>query len=813
MQFKRHLVCERLRPGCAQRLAGWTATLAGLLLLVAGEAAAPPQQFVPASLPFGFEEQFPTGEGSPCFIARGPDSALWIGANRVALTLAGGQIPAAVSRLERTAQTRSRAVRTVCLEFLNANPNARLVGMDVLPGRVHHLLGNDPARWRTNLALFGRVQVQGLYPGVDVVYYNSARRIEFDLHLAPKADPGRIVIRVSGADAARLDENGDLVLRLGEEEVRLPRPVAYQPLESTRRPVPAKYRLLDAYNFTFELGEFDPERPLVIDPILSYATFFGGAGADIAWDLALDAEGNIYVAGESMSAGLATPGAFQPTNRLGTSLGGDVFVAKFDNLATNLIYATYLGGQGDEAALGLAVNAVGNAFLTGFTTSTNFPVANALQSAIRGSKDPVFGVYPMEAFVAALSTNGSSLLFSTYLGGNSHDEGIGIALDSLGNVLITGFTDSTNFPTAGSAHTNYNGGRDAFVTKLAPGGTNLVYSLLLGGTNVDMGEGIVADGAGNAYVVGTTASTNFPLTNAIQAFLNNPLADTNIVLGGYDAFLGIVAPGGELLRSTLLGGGRDDVAFRVALDAATNVFIAGSTRSPDFPVAPAGNTNLPRGVSAAVSLEDVFVAKLGPNGTNWAYSVIFGGIGRDEAWDITADAFGNAHLVGVTYSTNFPVADTAGFLRATNSGGADAFVAVLGPEGTNLVRSAYLGGNRDDLGYAIKLDAAGSQYLVGRTTSTNFPTVGPYQAAFGGTNDAFLAKIVVEPPLLVAPQGGNVLLSWPAFLPEFVLESNPNPLQTNGWQLVPITPTLSAGTHLVTLPATNGLQYFRLRKP
>ncbi len=418
----------------------------------------------------------------------------------------------------------------------------------------------------------------------------------------------------------------------------------------------------------------------------------------------------------------------------------------------------------------------------------------------------------MDGFVAALNTNGSGLLFSTYLGGDSHDEGIGIALDPAGFIYVTGFTDSTNFPTAGGARTNYNGGRDAFVTRLVPGGTNLVYSFFLGGTNVDNGEGIVADGAGNAYVVGFTASPNFPLTNALQTFLNNPLADTNIVLAGNDAFLSIVSPDGQLLRSTLLGGGRDDVAFRVALDAATNVFLAGSTRSPDFPVAPPGNTNLPRGVSATISIEDVFAARLAPGATNWTYAVLFGGTVRDEAWDVAADASGRAHLIGVTFSTNFPVAATDGLLRATNAGGADVFVAVLGPEGTNLVRSAYLGGNRDDFGYAIKLDAAGNEYFVGRTASTNFPTVTPYQPTFGGTNDAFLAKIIVEPVLLLAPAAPNVVLSWPAFLPEFTVESNTNLDVTNGWQSVPIAPSLSAGRHVLTLPATNGLLHFRLRK-
>lgn len=807
-----HVICLRLaaRP---RRVVGLL--LLGAVLCDAGRArATAPFQLSHASLPFGFETVSETDGRVTMFIARGPDSALAVTPGGATLTLARGPMPSVTSRSERAAMRPARTLRSVQIEFLNANPRAVLGGLDPLPGKVNYLLGNDPSQWRTDVSRFARAQVRDLYPGVDVVFYNNARRIEYDLHVAPRTDPRCIRIRVLGSDALRVDANGDLILRLGGgEEIRQPKPVASQFVNGTPKEVPAAYRLLDSQTFTFELGAFDPALPLVIDPVLSYATFFGGAGSDIAWDLALDAAGNIYVAGETMSAGLATPGVVQPTNRLGTRFGGDVFVAKFDNLATNLIFATYLGGNGDDAALGLAVSADGNAFLTGFTTSSNFPTVNALRPTISGTKDPNFGVYPMDGFVAALSTNGSSLLFSTYLGGSSHDEGIGIALDPTGAIYVTGFTDSTNFPTAGTTFTNYNGGRDAFVTKLAPGGTNLVYSLFLGGTNVDNGEGIVADAAGNAYVAGFTASTNFPLTNAIQAFLNNPAADTNIVLGGNDAFIAILSPGGALLRSTFLGGGRDDVAFRIALDSATNIYVAGSTRSPDFPVAPPGNTNLPRGVSATISIEDVFVARLAPDATNWAYSVIFGGTVRDEAWDVAVDAEGRAHVVGVTFATNFPTADTAGFLRATNSGGGDVFVAVLGPEGTNLVRSAYLGGSRDDYGYAIKLDAAGNEYLVGRTASTNFPTLAPYQPTFAGTNDAFLAKIAVEPVLLVAPATPNVMVSWPAFLPEFVLEAATNLAAPNAWQPVSVPPSLSAGRHTVTVPATNGLLHFRLRKP
>lgn len=799
----------------------------GMAALMASSVAAepglagPPKLSMLANLPLCFEANRGQAGSPESFIARGRGCSFFVAPTEAALTLAKYDVPPDGSRAERGDAGRGRITQTQTLhfEFLGADARAEASGVGELAGKVNYLLGNDPAQWRAGLSLFAQVRIKKLYPGVDLVYYGNQQRLEYDFVVAPKSDPRAVAIRVTGADKIQVDAQGNLVFTLGRDAIRQPKPLIYQTVAGVRKEISGGYQLTDKQTFAFQIGEYDRELPLVIDPVLSYATFFGGTGSDIGWDIAVDANGFVYVAGETLSAGLATPGAFHTNYSGGSGFGGDAFVAKFDNLGTTLSYLTYLGGNGDDAALGLAVDGAGNAYITGFTSSTNFPTRYAISNSLSGSVITNLGIYPADAFVAELTNDGSALVFSTYLGGNANDEGIGIAVDPNRYVYVTGFTESTNFPAIGGLETNsYHGNTDAFVTKLQPDGSGFVYSTYLGGMNDENGDGIAADAAGFAYVTGFTYSTNFPITtNALQRFLNNPTnGATTHLLGANDVFITkINSDGSGLVYSTFLGGRRDDIGFRLALDAETNVYVTGSALSVDFPTVPASNTNLLKGLTNANLLSDVFVTKLSATGTNWVYSVIFGGAKRDEGWDVAVDAGGNAHIVGVTYSTNFPTTNTSGFLRATNSGGADAFVSVLNSNGTTLARSAYLGGSSNDFGYAIKVDGAGNDYIVGKTSSTNFPTVAPRQSALSGTNDAFIVKILGDgqPKLEVTPSGPNVSLFWPAYWPEFSLQARTNLAPINDWVDLTNNPVLADGWLTVTLGATNDALFFRLRGP
>ena len=376
-----------------------------------------------------------------------------------------------------------------------------------------------------------------------------------------------------------------------------------------------------------------------------------------------------------------------------------------------LVYSTYLGGGGMDSARAIAADSSGNAYVTGYSGSTNFPTADPLQSSYSGSYD---------AFVAKITATGS-LIYSTYLGGSGSDYGQGIAADSSGNAYVTGYTDSTNFPTA-SPLQNMNAGRlNAFVTKLNGMGSAMIYSTYLGGSSADEASAIAVDRGGNAYVTGSTTSTNFPTLNPLQA--------TN---GGGDVFLSKINPtGSALVYSTYLGGSGGDVGNAVAVDGSGNAYVTGWTQSIDFPIA----NSLQASLGGA---QNCFVTKINASGSALIYSTYLGGSGTDSGQGIAVDPGGGAYVTGVTSSTNFP---TANPLQAINGGGQDAFVTKINASGSALIYSTYLGGSLQDTGYGIAVDGSGNAYVTGYTTSTNFPTASPLQTTYGGGQDAYVTKI------------------------------------------------------------------------
>lgn len=1064
-----------------------------------------------ASLPVYFETNAGQTGREFDFVARTVGSQVLVGARETALTLTRVGPASAPMRPSRGASNRAGELQSVSvrMHFMGADPLALLSGEHPLTGRVHYLLGHDPTQWRPDVPLFAKVRVAGLYPGVDLVYYGNDRSLEYDFEVAPHVDPAVIAVRFEGADAVRVAANGDLVLQVGTDEIRHLRPVVFQLSAMGRQSVEGRYRLLDAQTVGFDIGHYDRSRPLTIDPVVSYSTFLGGSGVDTAWALATDASGAVYLAGQTTSAQLpVTAGAWQTNYAGGAGFGGDVFVAKFNPGGETLAYLTYLGGSSDEAALALAVDAAGNAHLTGFTDSPNFPLASALYTNISGTPDPFRKRYPVDAFVAKLNASGSALIYSTYLGGSAFDEGIGIAVDPTGDTYVVGYTESTNFPTANAFQSTNAGRGDAFVAKLSSNGTVLSFSTYLGGTNQDAGNDIAVNALGEVVVAGATSSTNFPVTNAIQPWL----------AGGWDAFVTVIESSGtNLVRSTYFGSRQNDAAYRLATDPADAIYLAGSTDSLDsFPRKPEGwlsvstdaagswsdlgadvlgsledlaidPTNPARiyagtrrgvarsddggvtwetaitaaptasGLAPAVAVDSVNAVLVDPGtpgtvyagtwegvfksldfganwflsstglvnqavrtlaldpftpatlyagtdggvftstngasawrsinsglgslsvrdliaddttpgilyaataqgiyrslnrGTNWSaftsgltnlsaralalipgspptlfagtdgglfksvnggtnwtaaqnglgvsntvyaiavdptspttvyagtyhgffesndggnswlretnwfsatssvtaitldpsspatvyvgayqivfeaesgpsyafatklspeieFSRVFGGEAKDEAWDLALDGQGNVLLVGMTASTNFPARLGSGFLRAINFGGFDAFVMVLDSQGET-VCSGYWGGESHDYGYAIACDPAGNIYFAGQTVSTNFPTAAPFQAVIGGEQDAFLAKISIEPALKASLAGNSLVLAWPEYAPGYVLEGNPDLLNSAGWGTVPQSPVVSNHWNTVTLDPSHAAMFFRLRRP
>jgi hypothetical protein len=458
------------------------------------------------------------------------------------------------------------------MKLVGAGANVSAEGADELAGKVNYLVGNDPARWRTEVPTFGRVRYRGVYPGIDLVYYGNQRQLEYDFVVAPGRDPRAVRLQFEGADKVEVGADGDLLLTLGEEVIRQPKPVVYQEVAGARRAVEGGYEIEAGGRVGFALGEYDPSAPLVIDPVLVYSTYLGGTGAEGSLgsgnDIAVDSAGNAYVCGSTLSTNFPTANALQAAN----AGNEDVFVAKLNATGSALVYSTYLGGGSQDRCFGLAIDTSGRAHVTGQTFSTNFPTANAID-ATRGATNE-------DAFVARLAADGSALVYSTYLGGDESSEfGRGIAVDSAGNAYVTGTTFSDNFPTLNPIQAAFGGGStDAYLAKINADGSALVYSTYLGGSDNDDGNGIAVDSAGNAYVAGRTASsTDFPLANALQAMYGGGDADAYVTKVNSD--------GSAFIYSTYLGGSNLDVGEDIAADAAGNAYPVGQTLSINFPTA------------------------------------------------------------------------------------------------------------------------------------------------------------------------------------------------------------------------------------
>jgi hypothetical protein len=673
-----------------------------------------------------------------------------------------------------------------------------------LPGRIHRLTGSTSATWQTQLRTHGRVVYPEVFPGVDVAYYGRGRELEYDFIVAPGADPGVARVRFDGVRSARVTDAGDLQLDTGAGTLVQRRPEAYQRGPEGRETVDASYVLNPDGSIGFQLGDYDRERALVIDPVLSYATFLGGSGLDQCWDIAVDDDGFAYVAGETESQVLTglrivSTNAFQTNYQGGlTSVAGDAFVAKLTPDGSAFEWFTYLGGSDLDGAYSLALGSDREPVVVGFTTSTNFPLSpGAFQTVLAGSTNRFTGRVLYDAFITRLKADGSGIVMSTLYGGDGEDQAIDVVLAADQSVVMVGSTTSTNLPMAGTDGGTYLGGRDGFFAVLKSDGTGLVSSRFLGGAAWDSAEGLALNPAGDlAHIVGLTQSTNFPVLGAIQS--------TNA--GAYDAFVAGVRLGdGALEYATFLGGESDDFAYRVSVGPGGRVWLAGITYS---------TTNLPTVASITATnagFSDAWVARLSPDGGNLEMSSYFGGEGNDSFWDVRVDNTGRVHLTGESVSTRLPGLNT-NQVFSTNMGLSDILIVRLEPDGTPT--TSLFGAPGDELGYAVATDAAGSVYVAGRVRSVAFPvsSTNVAQAVYGGDRtDGFVLKLAYEPTLTAELAGDGVLLSWPAPNEGFALESIPA-IGPNGSWVRETAPIATEGKrHSVQLPmsATNCL--FRLR--
>lgn len=611
------------------------------------------------------------------------------------------------------------------LRFLGIRGEAvSLRALNPLPGVTNYLLGDDPRAWQTNVPTFGMIQYADLYPGVDVAFHaNEAGQLEFDILVDSGADPGSVHLGIAG-DEAILGTDGTLEIG-GGRGLEFSSPVAYQLVHGLRRDVGAAFAL-DEGSIRLAVGAYDHRLPLVIDPVIGYSTYFGGSGYDDVIYTALGTDGSFYVTGITASSDLpVTRGSLQQ-HRSGDA---DAFVMKLDPTGDSLEYSTYLGGPKFDVAIGLDVGTDGSAYVVGFTASHRFPTT-------KGGYQRHYNGGPDDAFVTKLDPTGSSIEYSTFLGGSGDDLAFIAPVDDQGNVYVEGWTGSHDFPvTEGAFQREYGGGKyDAFSTKLDPSGASPVYSTFIGGTGNDGGWDGELDAQGRIHLTGATDSRDFPTTPGVF--------QPRYGGGRTDAFVTVLdATGSSLVSSTYVGGKRYEEVSDLTVDADGNSYVPGRTTSKDFPTTP-----LALQTSSGGGKYDGYLVELNAEGTSLQYGTYIGGLGDDSVGAVRVNEAGGAVMSGMTASTNFPVTTDA-FQPRFGGGPNDAFILWLDIQTSTIRFSSFLGGKADDgsSGSGLGLAADGTATVPGFTTSANFPTTpGAFKRKPAGSNDIFVFRIALD---------------------------------------------------------------------
>jgi hypothetical protein len=775
-------------------------------------------------LPLSFETNEGQSDPSVQFLARGQGYAVFLGQGEATILLQNFSSQTAKTSIS------SHGTSVLRLDLLKANRSATVIPEERQITHTNYFTGNDPSRWRTGIPNFARVRYESVYDGIDLVYYGNQRRLEHDFVLAPGAQPGQISFAVTlgerAATSLRLDPaTGDLVLSTGasdgQGELRLLKPVAYQNSDHGRREIPAAYKLIAPDQIGFSIGRYDRSTPLVIDPVLVYSTYLGGSGAagkgDQGNSIAVGPRGNAYVVGTTYSADFPVTRHAYRTHNHALSGTSTVFVTKLNETGTALVYSTYLGGSGGDFGYGIALDRDENAYVTGATYSTNFPVTRGVYQRSNPSKTSGAST----GFAAKLDRDGDNLEYATYLGGSGNlanpahgDVAEAITVGDEGTVYVTGYTWSSDFPVTDEAFQQHFAGSasvsNAFVVKLGPDGRELRYSTFLGGSGSksggDYGNAIALDRDENVVVAGTTNSSDFPVTgSAFQAGFK----------GSATAFVTeLNRRGSEEIFSTYLGGSGGDSATALALDREGSVYVAGDTGSTDFPL----TADVLEGASSAMGpyLKNGptvgFLTKLKGDGSALEYSTFVEGA-FSTVTSLAVDNKGDAYVAGSapTLSSGIPggFQGTPDALTVPTSTGNSGFLVKLDPLASVLDYATLLGGEANDTVAAIVLDERGNVYLTGAANSSSFPTSsGAFQtvnhaAAAGGSN-AFVSKFALEKetnkvaytPL---PSEGSTTLTafpgsgsdCPGFVPQFFWTT---PLVLRSYVLgPPMTGTVSLG--------------------
>jgi len=629
----------------------------------------------------------------------------------------------------------------VQMQLIGVNADAVSKEDNKQEGYYNYFIGKDKNKWASDVPLYGNLQINEIYPNINVKYYFDGNSIRYDYIVKSGADITKLKMKFNGQESIRVNEKGELVIKTSLGEVTNGKLYSYQSGNDNKIEVACKFKQNQDGSIGFDVKEYDRTKDLIIDPLI-YSTFISGSEDDRIFSMSVDKAGDVYITGFTQSADYPVRwGAYSTT----FSSVGVVVVTKLNSYGNMLVYSTFIGGSSGNCAYSIDTDVNGNAFITGQTNSNDYPITpGAFQTTCGGNSD---------AFITKLNASGSALIYSTFIGGSGSDWSNTIKVDTYGNAFLAGMTSSNNYPvTQGSFQTTKGNGTDAFITKLNSVGNGLIYSTFIGGDGFDRCNSIVIDTSGSAYITGQTNSNNYPTTQGAYKTTYNG--------GDYDTFISkLNSTGSALVYSTFIGGSSAEDGNSITIDADGNAYITGQTNSNNYPTTQGAYKTAYNGGNA-----DTFISKLNSAGSSLVYSTFVGGNDLDVSTAIAIDTYRNAFITGLTASNDYPT--TTGAFQATSNGSCNSFISMFNPTGSALTYSTYIGGSIYDCSTSIVLDANRYVYISGYTESNNYPTTpGAYRTTHSSTemdNDGFITKIDVLPLRLTSPIGNEVWLEGSA---------------------------------------------------
>jgi hypothetical protein len=645
------------------------------------------------------------------FRAGGGDVVIWGTQSRLYLQHSQRPDPEIlVRRVDPSAHDRRVTRRSVSLTPIELSGAAN--ALDPIVGaltetRHHYFLGGDRSRWRRDVPTYSSLTLRNVYPQIDIEIGEREHRLALRWIVGIGGDPNQIALRM--ITTATTESGGINNARFGADQLS----ALLMCTEVYRRDHAGHLRYVGSLAPSNDSELAFTATANSLPPVIGYSTYLGGTSYDAVYGIDTDPAGRIIIIGNSESANFPTTDSYDGSYNGGAF--GDVVIARLTAAGGALEFSTFIGGGAADIAAGLVVDTAGHIYATGVTASgTSFPLVAAFDSLYGGYGD---------AFVFKLSPDGDALLYSSFVGGGGEDYGRAVAVDAFGAAYLTGRTGSLDFPIIAASDAGRDGLTDAFVVKVSPAGDALEYSSYLGGSGDEEGYGIAVDSSGRAVVRGTTSSLDFPTPGGFQTAYRG---------GERDVFVARLSTGGDSLEyGTYLGGSSSEYGIGLQLDHDGAVWLSGATRSVDFPLVDAYDSSLG-------GLQDLFVARLAPDGDALEYSTYLGGSEEDFNGLLALDECGTIYLTGYTYSTDYP---TVRAFDPSHNGGADLILTLLSPAGDSLLYSSYLGGSEFDFPGGIAVPWSGTVWVAGLTDSPDFPTHAPYADTLTGDYDIFATVI------------------------------------------------------------------------